>query len=158
MGVVLQAIITCMVGKDFFEALFKESCPWNLDTLRLVFQKMINSTPLQMDDTSLEKLMEFVVMAFKYQLVCAQHCSQILGITLNHFDELRKLVPRGSKCLSALEYARALTVSVRKYETFPTRQANVSSRPGPLTLNFPTNSYSFFCSRRLTTSTQRHSG
>ncbi|KAG1687162.1 Protein OSCP1 [Nymphon striatum] len=91
-GKVLTDIIGTMFNKKFIEELFKPQDIYNKRSLYTLFEKVAHASIMHLNSASMDKLYDLMMMAFKYQILMCQSPSDLLPITLNHLDAIRKFV------------------------------------------------------------------
>lgn len=97
-----------MFHKRFVEELFKPQPLYSKKALRTVFDRLAHASIMRLNAASMDKLYDLMTMAFKYQVSLALCPKDILLITLNHMDAIRKFVDGQSSILQQVEHVYRL--------------------------------------------------
>lgn len=89
---VLYDIVATMFNKRFMEELFKPQALYSKKAMRTVFDRLAHASIMRLNAASMDKLYDLMTMAFKYQVSLCLRPKDILLITLNHMDAMRKYV------------------------------------------------------------------
>ncbi|GAB6030388.1 Protein oscp1 [Chamberlinius hualienensis] len=89
---VLNDIISTMINKDFVKELFRPQDLYSKGALKSTFDKLAHASIMKLNASSVDKLYDLMSMAFKYQLYLCPRPSDLLFITLNHTDALKRMV------------------------------------------------------------------
>lgn len=89
---VLNDIVATMFNKRFMEELFKPQALYSKKAMRTVFDRLAHASIMRLNSASMDKLYDLMTMAFKYQVSLCLRPKDILLITLNHMDAMRKYV------------------------------------------------------------------
>ncbi|CAB3980570.1 Hypothetical predicted protein [Paramuricea clavata] len=89
---VLHDIIGSMFNKRFMEELFKPQDAYSKKAMRTVFDRLAHASIMRLNSASMDKLYDLMTMALKYQVLLSMSPRDILLITLNHMDAVRKFV------------------------------------------------------------------
>lgn len=82
-----------MLSSTFVDELFRPQDIYSDESLRNLYLSIINSSIIQLDEKSVQKLFELVTLGVKHQLITATHPCALVDITLNHMDGLKALAP-----------------------------------------------------------------
>ncbi|XP_076066677.1 organic solute carrier partner 1 [Oratosquilla oratoria] len=85
-------IVAIMLNRRFVEELFKPQPMYSRKALRTVFDKLAHGSIMRLNQPSMDKLYDLMVMALKYQMVKCPRPEDLLLITLNHLDAIRNFV------------------------------------------------------------------
>ncbi|WAR08115.1 OSCP1-like protein, partial [Mya arenaria] len=105
---VLHDIVSTMFHKRFVEELFKPQPLYSKKALRTVFDRLAHASIMRLNAASMDKLYDLMTMAFKYQVSLSLTPRDILLITLNHMDAIRKFVDGQDAILQQVEYVYKL--------------------------------------------------
>lgn len=89
---VLNEIAAMLLNQRFLEEIFKPQSIYNKQELYLLFREIAHASIMKLNDLSMGKLYDLMVMVFKYQLYFATQSRDLLLITLNHLDSLRSVI------------------------------------------------------------------
>ncbi|KAL3882260.1 hypothetical protein ACJMK2_028622 [Sinanodonta woodiana] len=89
---VLHDIVATMFHQKFVEELFKSQPLYSKKALRTVFDRLAHASIMRLNAASMDKLYDLMTMAFKYQVSLCLRSKDILLITLNHLDAIRKFI------------------------------------------------------------------
>lgn len=89
---VLHDIVSSMFNKRFMEELFKPQDAYSKKAMRTVFDRLAHASIMRLNSASMDKLYDLMTMALKYQVLLSMSPRDILLITLNHMDAVRKFV------------------------------------------------------------------
>jgi hypothetical protein len=89
---VLQDVISTMFSEKFIGELFKPQRIYSNSSTRQIFDRLAHSSIMRLNESSMDKLYDLMTMGCKYQILSCGHPSDLLQISLNHLDALRKLV------------------------------------------------------------------
>eukprot|EP00727_Mastigamoeba_balamuthi_P005243 m51a1_g14717 hypothetical protein (528) ;mRNA; f:173447-175263 len=102
---VLADVMRPLGGERFQNELFKPSTIEPARVVRNIFHKLCHSSIMRLDDQSMEKMYELMLMAFKYQAMSVRGGRDLERVTLNHLDEMASMVPHDPALRSLLEDA-----------------------------------------------------
>ncbi len=122
-----------MLNERFVEEIFKLQPLYGKHELFLLFREIAHVSIMKLNDTSMGKLYDLMVMVFKYQLYFAAQPRDILLITLNHLDSLRRLIS-SSHVLKLLDSVFQLFSKV--FELFLPVETRLSRRAAVVFLIF----------------------
>lgn len=60
--------------------------------VRTLFEKLAHSSIMRLNSSSMSKLFDLMLMAFKYQLLKMKYPEELLQITLNHLNSLVEIM------------------------------------------------------------------
>lgn len=89
---VLHDIISSMFNKRFMDELFKPQDAYSKKAMRTVFDRLAHASIMRLNTASMDKLYDLMTMALKYQVLLSMSPRDVLLITLNHMDTVRKFV------------------------------------------------------------------
>jgi len=95
---VVTEIIRSLLTPDFLRDMFRPQTAHPFRTLRAIFTRLAHSSIMRINDNSMSKLYDLMVMAFKYQCLVCGHPSRVNGeITSLHVSNLKAILSsRGS--------------------------------------------------------------
>lgn len=89
---VLNDIASVMLNELFLEEIFRPQKLYNKHELYLFFKQVVHASIMKLNDNSMGKLYDLMIMVFKYQIYFVSRPRDILLVTLNHLDSMRNLV------------------------------------------------------------------
>jgi hypothetical protein len=89
---VLVDVINTMFSEKFLLEVFKPQRLYSSTSTRQIFDKLAHSSIMRLNQSSMDKLYDLMSMGCKYQLLSSNSPVDLLSITLNHLDALRKLI------------------------------------------------------------------
>ncbi|XP_068432145.1 protein OSCP1a [Clinocottus analis] len=89
---VMNDIVGAMFNKDFMDELLKPQQLYSHRTLKTVLTRLAHTSIMRLNQASMDKLYELMVMAFKYQVFLCPRPKDLLLITYNHIDTIREFV------------------------------------------------------------------
>ncbi|KAK9526576.1 hypothetical protein VZT92_015266 [Zoarces viviparus] len=89
---VMNDIVGAMFSKDFMDELLKPQQLYSHRTLKTVLTRLAHASIMRLNQASMDKLYELMVMAFKYQVFLCPRPKDLLLITYNHIDTIRGFV------------------------------------------------------------------
>ncbi|CAM9370855.1 unnamed protein product [Ascophyllum nodosum] len=107
---VLQDLIRTMYAPKFIEELFKPQDMYSGKIIREIFRKLAHSSIMRLNESSMDKLLDLITMGFKYQIVSCAQPQQMLQVTLNHLEVLKRMVSFPSKS-SLIDTVVELTIA-----------------------------------------------
>uniref|UniRef100_A0A914VVS4 Protein OSCP1 n=1 Tax=Plectus sambesii TaxID=2011161 RepID=A0A914VVS4_9BILA len=105
---VMGDILSTMFNKKFLDELFKPQELYSRRNMRAFFEKLAHASIMRLNQTSMDKLYDLMTMAVKYQLQSCASPREMLLITLNHLDGVRKMVQNDAKLQTLIDYAFSL--------------------------------------------------
>jgi len=92
---VLCDVVRTMYYPRFIEELFKPQEIYSLQSTRQIFDRLAHSSIMRLNESSMGKLFDLMIMGFKLQLMTVTSPKDIVDVTMNHLDELRRLAGDG---------------------------------------------------------------
>nr|XP_018917783.1 PREDICTED: protein OSCP1 [Bemisia tabaci] len=89
---VLNDIGKIMLNQRCLDELFKPQEVYNRQALKTLFHDLAHASIMRLNEISMDKLFDLMIMVFKYQLVQCSKPQDLLLITLNHLDSIRYLL------------------------------------------------------------------
>lgn len=89
---VLNDIAGIMLNQQFLDELFKPQEVYSKAALRSLFHDLAHASIMRLNETSMSKLYDLMMMVFKQQVFFATQPKDLILITLNHLDSMRYLV------------------------------------------------------------------
>jgi hypothetical protein len=89
---VLQEILKFMFNKTFLEELFKPQERHSYSATKHLFTKLAHSSVMKLNENSMSKLFDLMVMGVKFQIVSTTIPEELYHLTLKHLEEVNKLV------------------------------------------------------------------
>ncbi|VDK84945.1 unnamed protein product [Litomosoides sigmodontis] len=109
---VLRDILHIFFNTKFLKELFKPQYICNRQFLRGFFEKLVHCSIMRLNETSMDKLYALMTMTYKYQLQLCNGPENIVFITLNHLDCIRKILPEDNKLSQLLDVAHRMVVAM----------------------------------------------
>lgn len=107
---VVQDIVGQMFDAKCVKELFRPQKVLSMKSLRIIFSKLAHSSIMKLNDAAMDKLCDLMVMAAKYQMLMCRRGEDIILVTLNHLDTIRKLVGESEHHLGLIDSSiRTLT-------------------------------------------------
>lgn len=89
---VLNDVVRTMYYTRFIEELFKPQEMYSIQSTRQIFDRLAHSSIMRLNESSMDKLFDLMAMGVKYQIISCASPEQVMDITLNHLEVLRRLV------------------------------------------------------------------
>ena len=90
---VLTDVIRSLLTPDFLRDIFRPQNPHTYKSLRQVFSRLAHSSIMRLNESSMGKLYDLMIMAFKYQvLVCGHPSRAPLDVSFKHLGVLRGIL------------------------------------------------------------------
>jgi len=89
---VLNDVVRTMYYPRFIEELFKPQEMYSIQSTRQIFDRLAHSSIMRLNESSMDKLFDLMAMGFKYQMISCTRPSEMIDVTLNHLEALRRLV------------------------------------------------------------------
>jgi hypothetical protein len=94
----------------------KNQKPLTIEFLKDLFNQLVHTSIMKLNETSMGKLFDLMVMSFKMQVFLSSSPCEIYQTTLNHIRELIRIIQKGP-AIKNLEAAMAMFKA--KYENLP---------------------------------------
>ena len=105
-------VVCALLKQPLLDSIFEPQPVYGHSELLALFQALAHASIMKLSENSMSKLFDLMTMGLKYQVLAAGFPPEILHITRNHLDEMRKIVspdahplPPDSPVLAALAYA-----------------------------------------------------
>lgn len=89
---VLHDVVRTMYYPRFIEELFKPQEMYSIQSTRQIFDRLAHSSIMRLNESSMDKLFDLMAMGFKYQIISCTTPQEMVDITYNHLDVLKRLV------------------------------------------------------------------
>lgn len=89
---VLNDVVRTMYYPRFIEELFKPQEMYSIQSTRQIFDKLAHSSIMRLNESSMDKLFDLMSMGFKYQIISCKAPRELIDVTMNHLDALKKVV------------------------------------------------------------------
>eukprot|EP00127_Corallochytrium_limacisporum_P003683 Clim_evm15s152 gene=Clim_evmTU15s152 len=109
---VISAIVYNMVRRRFLEEMMRPQPLYNLVQVRSICSRLAHSSVMKLNDASMDKLFDLVLMSYKWQLIQINSPEEVYTIALNHLDTLKDLVPLDRKLQISLDSTMDTMTSV----------------------------------------------
>mmetsp|Transcript_8690 Transcript_8690/g.22239 ORF Transcript_8690/g.22239 Transcript_8690/m.22239 type:complete len:382 (+) Transcript_8690:90-1235(+) len=100
---VLNDVVRTMYYPRFIEELFKPQEMYSIQSTRQIFDRLAHSSIMRLNESSMDKLFDLMAMGFKYQIISCQAPQEMVDVTQNHLDVLKRLVGNTSSVLELVE-------------------------------------------------------
>ena len=104
---VLQDIVKTMLSKKFMEEVFKPQPMYSLVETRQIFVKLAHSSLMSLNESSMSKLFDLMLMGIKQQMIQTCYPEEMLHITIKHLDQLAEMVQTGTEAHQLIQEAKA---------------------------------------------------
>lgn len=101
---VVNDIVGAMFHTKFVEELFRPQELYPKKAVKHIFEKLAHSSIMRLNEASMDKLYDLMTMSVKFQIMLCPCASDIIKVTYNHVNSMRKLV-RSSTVLDLLDKA-----------------------------------------------------
>lgn len=85
-------VVRHMFSANFIKELMVPQALYSMTSTRQVFDKIAQSSIMKLQTSSMNKLFDLMLMGVKMQILTLDYPEQLLRLTLNHLDELTRLV------------------------------------------------------------------
>ncbi|CAL8396665.1 unnamed protein product [Gadus morhua 'NCC'] len=109
---VMVTIIRTMFSKDFMDQLFKPQPLYSHRTLKTVLTRLAHTSIMRLSPASMDRLYELMAMAFKRQLVLCPRPRDLLLISYNHLDSVRRFVEDTPNVLNQVDETQRRIIEV----------------------------------------------
>lgn len=100
---VLLDVLKTMYSPSFVDELFKPQAMYSSKATRQIFDKLAHSSIMRLNESSMDKLYDLMVMGFKHQMLCCAAPEQLMHVTRKHLGALTQIaVCAGSKTVADL--------------------------------------------------------
>lgn len=89
---VLNDIASVMFDEQFLEEIFRPQKLYSKHELYIFYKQVVHASIMKLNDNSMGKLYDLMIMVFKHQIYFVSQPRDILLVTLNHLDSMRNLV------------------------------------------------------------------
>mmetsp|Transcript_5857 Transcript_5857/g.14998 ORF Transcript_5857/g.14998 Transcript_5857/m.14998 type:complete len:343 (+) Transcript_5857:3-1031(+) len=77
-----------MYTPSFIDEFLKPQEMYSVTSVRQIFDRLAHSSIMRLNEASMDKLFDLMLMGFKYQLLSCTHPKELLLVTQNHLSEL----------------------------------------------------------------------
>lgn len=102
---VLQDVVRSMYGPLFIDELFRPQDMYSCASTKQIFEKLAHSSIMRLNRNSMDKLYDLMTMGTKYQIISCAAPQQILHITLQHLESIKKFIEDASEFRDLLQVA-----------------------------------------------------
>merc|ERR1719188_1127352 len=89
---VLSDVVRTMYYPRFIEELFKAQEMYSIQSTRQIFDRLAHSSIMRLNESSMDKLFDLMAMGFKYQTISCSTPQEMIDVTHNHLDALKRLI------------------------------------------------------------------
>ena len=82
-------IILNMLNDKFLDEIFRPQELCSKRALKTIFERLAHTSIMRLNETSMEKLFDLMIMAVKYQVCLCSKPKEVYLVTLNHLDAIR---------------------------------------------------------------------
>jgi hypothetical protein len=100
---VLNDVVRTMYYPRFIEELFKPQEMYSIHSTRQIFDRLAHSSIMRLNESSMDKLFDLMAMGFKYQIISCTSPQEMIDVTLNHLNALKRLVVSNPQLAELLE-------------------------------------------------------
>eukprot|EP00927_Polykrikos_kofoidii_P038013 TRINITY_DN3225_c0_g2_i1.p1 TRINITY_DN3225_c0_g2~~TRINITY_DN3225_c0_g2_i1.p1 ORF type:complete len:400 (-),score=74.56 TRINITY_DN3225_c0_g2_i1:165-1295(-) len=100
---VLNDVVRTMYYPRFIEELFKPQEMYSIQSTRQIFDRLAHSSIMRLNESSMDKLFDLMAMGFKYQIISCVQPRDIVDVTMNHLEALKKLVGSHTQLIELLD-------------------------------------------------------
>ena len=75
---------------------FRPQMMYSLDETRQIFIKLAHSSIMRLNETSMQKLFDLMLMGMKMQTIQSCFNEEILHVTVTHLDNMAKMIDQGT--------------------------------------------------------------
>jgi len=109
---VLNDVVRTMYYPRFIEELFKPQEMYSIQSTRQIFDRLAHSSIMRLNESSMDKLFDLMAMGFKFQIISCMTPSEMVDVTMNHLEALKRLVGSNAQLVELLdECVRQMQVS-----------------------------------------------
>lgn len=110
---VVNDIVKTMFDRQFMDEIFKPQQLYSKSALRSLFEKIAHASIMKLNTPSMDKLYDLMTMVFKYQVYMCPMPLDLLSITLNHLDAIRKFVITKPNIVNQIDF-----VNIKLMDTY----------------------------------------
>eukprot|EP00636_Phaeomonas_parva_P011870 CAMPEP_0118863248 /NCGR_PEP_ID=MMETSP1163-20130328/8190_1 /TAXON_ID=124430 /ORGANISM="Phaeomonas parva, Strain CCMP2877" /LENGTH=404 /DNA_ID=CAMNT_0006797233 /DNA_START=45 /DNA_END=1259 /DNA_ORIENTATION=- len=92
---VLRDVMKATFGATFMDELFKPQDMYRGPATRKIFERLAHSSIMRLNKSSMDKLYDLMAMAVKYQLLLCHQPQDMLTVTMNHLQTLKRMAQGG---------------------------------------------------------------
>ncbi|CAL2035459.1 unnamed protein product [Caenorhabditis brenneri] len=108
---VVKEIMLGFLAKKTLDEVFKGHGTPSRSGLKTFFEKVAHCSIMRLNENSMMKLFDLMMMSYKFQLMKMTMPEQIMTITVNHLRALLDLVPLDKEIGAAVEHAHTMAFS-----------------------------------------------
>ncbi|KAM4725017.1 protein OSCP1a isoform 2-T2 [Anableps anableps] len=109
---VLNDIVGTMFSKPFIDELLKPQQLYSHRTMKTVLTRLAHTSIMRLNQTSMDRLYELMIMAFKYQVLLCPRPRDLLLISYNHIDTIREFIRDTPVVLNQVDEAHRKIIEV----------------------------------------------
>ncbi|KAL2080718.1 hypothetical protein ACEWY4_024511 [Coilia grayii] len=114
---VMSDIIGTMFNKPFMEELLKPQDVYSHRAMRTLLTRIAHSSIMRLNAASMDKLYDLTIMAFKYQVQLCARPRDVLLVTFNHIDAIRRFVRHNPMLSNQIDEAQRQLIEMYKHLT-----------------------------------------
>ena len=81
-----------MFSKKFVEEVFRPQAMYSLHETRQIFIRLAHSSIMKLNESSMQKLFDLMLMGMKLQTVQSCYPEEITHVTIGHLDSMMKMI------------------------------------------------------------------
>lgn len=115
---VLRDITQSMFSQKFLSELFRPQAMYSMVSTRQIFQKLAHSSIMKLNETSMQKLFDLMLMGLKYQTQQSVQPEEIFHFTVKHLNLVLKLVENSEAVTDVENALRLLTEMCKNFNAY----------------------------------------
>eukprot|EP00929_Paragymnodinium_shiwhaense_P109453 TRINITY_DN75880_c0_g1_i1.p1 TRINITY_DN75880_c0_g1~~TRINITY_DN75880_c0_g1_i1.p1 ORF type:complete len:393 (-),score=105.11 TRINITY_DN75880_c0_g1_i1:77-1255(-) len=100
---VLNDVVRTMYYPRFIEELFKPQEMYSIHSTRQIFDRLAHSSIMRLNEASMDKLFDLMAMGFKFQIISCLAPREMIDVTMNHLDALKRLATGNQQLVELLD-------------------------------------------------------
>ncbi|KAI5100857.1 protein OSCP1, partial [Silurus meridionalis] len=107
---VLNDIVGVMFSKAFIEETMQPQDVYSHRALRCLLTRLAHTSIMRLSSTSMDRLYDLMMMAFKYQIVLCPRPRDLLLVSFNHMDGVRGLIKDNPRLINSVNEAQRFII------------------------------------------------
>nr|CAB3264586.1 protein OSCP1-like [Phallusia mammillata] len=112
---VISDIVCTMFKPQFLQEIIKPQPVYSHEAMNTMFRRLVHTSIMKVNDDSMEKLYDLMIMAVKYQFSQCPHPRTLLCITFNHFDSILEFVAGHNNAVAMIK--QTFNLFVQEYSS-----------------------------------------
>lgn len=88
---VMRDVPLALFKQSLLEDVFKKQQTFTMSKMRVLFETLAHCSIMKLNETSMDKLFDLIVMGMKHQLLSCQYPSHLIAITMKHVMTMRTM-------------------------------------------------------------------